>query len=79
MEIVSMVLAAKVNKHLVSLINQEGVKAIGLCGSDGELITACPAPNVAKLGFVGEVARVDPAILQSIMDDGHIPVIASEW
>ncbi|KAL6216902.1 hypothetical protein ACLB2K_010120 [Fragaria x ananassa] len=77
MEIVSMVLAGKVNKNLVSLINREGVKAIGLCGSDGGLITARPAPNAAKLGFVGEVARVDPTILRSIVDDGHIPVIAS--
>ncbi|KAL6212191.1 hypothetical protein ACLB2K_017412 [Fragaria x ananassa] len=77
MEIVSMVLAGKVNKNLVSLINREGVKAIGLCGSDGELITARPAPNAVKLGFVGEVARVDPTILRSIVDDGHIPVIAS--
>ncbi|XP_061990880.1 acetylglutamate kinase, chloroplastic-like [Rosa rugosa] len=55
MEIVSMVLADKVNKHLVSLINREGVKAIGLCGSDGELITSRPAPNAAKLGFVSKV------------------------
>ncbi|XP_050366517.1 acetylglutamate kinase, chloroplastic [Argentina anserina] len=77
MEIVSMVLAGKVNKHLVSLINREGVKAIGLCGSDGGLITARPAPNAEKLGFVGEVARVDPGILRSIVDNGYIPVIAS--
>ncbi|PRQ21409.1 putative acetylglutamate kinase [Rosa chinensis] len=79
MEIISMFLAGKVNKHLVSLINREGVKAIDLCGSDGELITARPAPNAPKLGFVGEVARMDLSILRSIVDDGHIPVIASEW
>ncbi|XP_062096938.1 acetylglutamate kinase, chloroplastic [Humulus lupulus] len=77
MEIVSMVLAGKVNKNLVSLINQAGVKAIGLCGTDGRVVTARPAANAAKLGFVGEVARVDPTILWSIVNDGHIPVIAS--
>lgn len=77
MEIVSMVLVGKVNKNLVSLIDRAGVKAVGLCGADGRLVTARPAPNAAKLGFVGEVARVDPTILWSIVNDGHIPVIAS--
>ncbi|KAF4379506.1 hypothetical protein G4B88_018202 [Cannabis sativa] len=77
MEIVSMVLSGKVNKNLVSLINQAGVKAIGLCGTDGQVVTARPAANAAKLGFVGEVAWVDPTILWSIVNDGHIPVIAS--
>ncbi|GMN39769.1 hypothetical protein TIFTF001_008999 [Ficus carica] len=77
MEIVSMVLAGKVNKNLVSLIDRAGAKAVGLCGSDGRLVTARPAANAAKLGFVGEVARVDPSILHSIVDGGHIPVIAS--
>lgn len=72
-----MVLAGKVNKNLVSLIDRAGVKAIGLCGFDGRLVTARPAPNAAKLGFVGDVARVDPTVLWSIVNDGHIPVIAS--
>ncbi|KAM1247433.1 hypothetical protein ACFX2I_043534 [Malus domestica] len=77
MEVVSMVLVGKVNKNLVSLIDRAGAKAIGLCGMDGRLVTARPVPNAAKLGFVGEVARVDPAVLRSNVEAGYIPVIAS--
>lgn len=77
MEVVEMVLVGKINKSLVSLINLAGGTAIGLCGKDGRLLTARPSPDAASLGFVGDVARVDPAILRPIIAEGHIPVIAS--
>ncbi|PKA64155.1 Acetylglutamate kinase, chloroplastic [Apostasia shenzhenica] len=77
MEVVEMVLVGKVNKSLVSLINLAGGTAIGLCGKDGRLLTARPSPDSASLGFVGEVSRVNPAILRPIIADNHIPVIAS--
>ncbi|KAJ6851374.1 uncharacterized protein M6B38_258695 [Iris pallida] len=77
MEVVEMVLVGKVNKGLVSLINSYGATAVGLCGKDARLITAKPAPDAALLGFVGDVARIDPSILHPIVADGHIPVIAS--
>ncbi|WOL00249.1 hypothetical protein Cni_G08962 [Canna indica] len=77
MEVVEMVLVGKVNKSLVSLINQAGATAVGLCGKDARLLTARPSPDAAALGFVGEVARVDPSILHPILSSGHIPVIAS--
>ncbi|XP_022718357.1 acetylglutamate kinase, chloroplastic-like [Durio zibethinus] len=77
MEVVSMVLVGKVNKDLVSRINFAGATAVGLSGMDGRLLTARPSPNAAQLGFVGEVARVDPTVLQPLVDNGHIPVIAS--
>ncbi|KAM4086659.1 hypothetical protein ACJW30_10G118700 [Castanea mollissima] len=77
MEIVSMVLVGKVNKHLVSLINKAGAIAVGLSGMDGQLLTARPAPNSAQLGFVGEVARVDPTVLRPHIENGHIPVVTS--
>ncbi|KAL0848293.1 hypothetical protein Bca101_021540 [Brassica carinata] len=77
MEIVSMVLVGKVNKNLVSLINAAGATAVGLSGHDGRLLTARPVPNSAQLGFVGEVARVDPNVLRPLVDYGYIPVIAS--
>ncbi|GMH05256.1 hypothetical protein Nepgr_007096 [Nepenthes gracilis] len=77
MEIVSMVLVGKVNKHLVSLINKAGATAVGLSGMDGRLLTARPTPNIAELGFVGEVAAVDPTILRPLVANNHIPVIAS--
>lgn len=77
MEIVSMVLVGRVNKSLVSLINKAGATAVGLSGMDGRLFTARPGPNSAKLGFVGEVARVDPTVIEPLVNSGHIPVIAS--
>nr|CAD1844898.1 unnamed protein product [Ananas comosus var. bracteatus] len=77
MEVVEMVLVGKVNKSLVSLLNAEGATAVGLCGKDARLITARPTPDAAALGFVGEVARVDPAVLRPIIGDAYIPVIAT--
>ncbi|KAJ1687616.1 hypothetical protein LUZ63_019006 [Rhynchospora breviuscula] len=77
MEVVEMVLVGKVNKSLVSLIDLAGATAVGLCGKDAGLIRARPAPNAAALGFVGEVSKVNPAILHPIITNGHIPVIAS--
>ncbi|XP_074591923.1 uncharacterized protein LOC141847747 [Curcuma longa] len=77
MEVVEMVLVGKVNKSLVSLINRAGATAVGLCGKDARLLTARPSPDAAALGFVGDVSRVDPAILLPILADGHIPVVAS--
>jgi acetylglutamate kinase len=77
MEIVSMVLVGKVNKHLVSLINRAGATAVGLSGMDGQLLTARPSPKSQQLGFVGEVARVDPTVMRPLIDSGHIPVVTS--
>ncbi|CAL9199678.1 unnamed protein product [Musa hybrid cultivar] len=77
MEVVEMVLVGKVNKSLVSLIDIAGATAVGLCGKDARLLMARPGPDAVALGFVGEVARVDPAILHPILANGHIPVIAS--
>ncbi|KAI4324140.1 hypothetical protein L6164_023702 [Bauhinia variegata] len=75
MEIVSMVLVGKVNKTLVSLINKAGATAVGLSSMDGRLLTARPSPKAADLGFVGEVAWVDPTILWPLIDNNHIPVV----
>ncbi|XP_050212147.1 acetylglutamate kinase, chloroplastic [Mercurialis annua] len=77
MEIVSMVLVGKVNKDLVSLINKAGATAVGLSGMDGRLLMARPSPNFVNLGFVGEVARVDTTLLEPLVKNGLIPVIAS--
>ncbi|KAK9095450.1 hypothetical protein Scep_026919 [Stephania cephalantha] len=77
MEIVEMVLVGNVNKRLVSLINSAGATAVGLSGADARLLTARPSPNSARLGFVGEVAAVDPTILRPLISAGLIPVIAS--
>lgn len=76
-EIVTMVLVGKVNKHLVSLINKAGATAVGLSGLDGRLFTARPKHNSEQLGFVGDVAHVDPTVLRPLVDNNYIPVIAS--
>ncbi|ERN14641.1 hypothetical protein AMTRI_Chr04g182180 [Amborella trichopoda] len=75
MSVVEMVLAGKVNKSLVSMINCAGGRAVGISGKDGKLVTARPADP--GLGFVGEVARVDSGILTAMSGGGVIPVIAT--
>jgi acetylglutamate kinase len=76
MEVVEMVLVGKVNKEIVSLINQAGGNAIGMCGKDANLITARPEGR-AGIGFVGEVSNVNVHILESLVKDGYIPVVSS--
>ena len=76
MDVVEMVLVGRVNKELVSLINQAGALAVGLCGKDGNLIQARHV-GTEGIGFVGEVASVDPQLLKSLVDHGYIPVISS--
>lgn len=76
MEVVEMVLVGKVNKEIVSLINQAGGKAVGLCGKDGNLIQARPDGREG-IGFVGEVSGVKVKILESLVSSGYIPVVSS--
>ncbi|MEM1426775.1 MAG: acetylglutamate kinase, partial [Cyanobacteria bacterium P01_H01_bin.130] len=76
MDVVEMVLVGRVNKELVSLINQAEGAAVGLCGKDGNLVTARPQGNEG-IGFVGEVATVNPSLLMPLLDAGYIPVISS--
>jgi len=75
MEIVQMVLAGKVNKDIVALINRHGGKAIGLSGHDGNLITA--RRHAGDLGLVGEVDSINANLLHLLNREGYIPVIAS--
>ena len=74
-DIVQMVLAGKVNKDLVSMLESHDGKAIGLCGLDGNMIEAkCLNPD---LGYVGEITAVNPEIIQTTLDNGYIPVIST--
>ncbi len=82
MEIAKMVLVGKVNKEIVSMINRHGTLAVGLSGEDGNLLMARKKSHAASkgqidLGFVGEVATVNPAILNNLMKEEFIPVVAS--
>lgn len=76
MEVVEMVLVGRVNKEIVSLINQEGGSAVGICGKDGNLITARPS-DAEGVGFVGEVQTVNTRLVEALVNSGHIPVISS--
>lgn len=75
MEIVKMVLVGKVNKELVSAINQHGRLAVGIAGDDGNLIMARQLDE--RLGRVGEVTCIDTTVVDNLIEDGFIPVIAS--
>ena len=74
-DIVQMVLAGKVNKSLVGLIESIGGKAIGLTGMDGSLIEAKMLDE--KLGYVGEITHIEEQTILDILDKGYIPVIST--
>jgi acetylglutamate kinase len=76
MDVVEMVLVGRVNKELVSLINQAGGDALGLCGKDANLIKARPTDQTG-IGFVGEVTSVNTHILDTLVKSGYIPVVSS--
>ncbi|MEG1426637.1 MAG: acetylglutamate kinase, partial [Oscillospiraceae bacterium] len=77
MGIVQQILAGKVNKDLVQLIEDHGGKAIGLCGLDGSLLKAKKLETGADLGFVGEICEVNTAILKTTAQGGYIPVVST--
>lgn len=76
-DIVQMVLAGKVNKSLVQLLENHGGKAIGLCGLDGRLLMAEKLVSSVDLGYVGEIKEVNPAPLDNAMQNGYIPIVAT--
>lgn len=76
-EIVQQVLAGKVNKSLVQLLESHGGHAIGLCGLDGRMLMAEKLVTSADLGFVGEITEVNPKPLEMVMNNGYIPIVAT--
>lgn len=92
MDVVEMVLGGAVNKEIVSLINSEGGRAVGITGKDGGLIKArklvvsrqsqgatvaeMAAPEIIDIGHVGEVSEVDTSVIDMLTGGGFIPVIA---
>ncbi len=74
-ELVQMVLAGKVNKNLVNLLENTGGKAIGLSGMDGHMIEAKAQDE--RLGFVGEITNVNTAPITDLLDKGYIPVVST--
>jgi len=87
MDVVEMVLGGSVNKEIVSLLNHNGGKAVGLTGKDGQLIRArklkvrhktpeMSAPEIIDIGHVGEVESVSTDVLDMLVNSDFIPVIA---
>ncbi len=74
-DIVQMVLAGKVNKDLVSLLQSHGGNAVGFCGLDGNLLVAEELDP--QLGYVGEITEVNPGVITTALDNGYIPVIST--
>ena len=74
-EIVQMVLAGKVNKNLVNLMQNKGGKAIGLCGIDGHMIESKPIDE--RLGYVGEITNVNVDPILDVLEKGYIPVVST--
>lgn len=75
MDIAQMVLAGKVNKNLVKLLEMKGGQAIGLSGMDGHMIEAKMKDE--KLGFVGEITGVNTKPIDDLLEKGYIPVIST--
>ena len=74
-DIVQMVLAGKINKNLVNLLQNKGGKAIGLCGIDGHMIEA--TKKDPRLGFVGEITDVNVEPILDVLERGYIPVVST--
>lgn len=76
MEVVEMVLN-RVNKYLVQMVEHLGVKAIGICGKDGDMLhVKKKMPNGKDIGYVGDVDTVTTDILDTLLENDYIPIIA---
>jgi acetylglutamate kinase len=79
MDIVEMVLVGKINKEIISLINLIGGKAVGISGKDGKLIIAkkmLVEDEKVDLGYVGEVDKINPQIINNLIEGGYITVVS---
>jgi acetylglutamate kinase len=81
-DVVRMVLTGQVQREVVGLINDHGPLAVGLSGEDAHLFTAERRPVVVDgvpvdVGLVGDVTRVDPTFVTTVLDDGLVPVVSS--
>jgi len=74
-DIVQMVLAGKVNKDIVNILQTAGNKAVGICGIDGGMIKVSRISK--ELGYVGEIESIDTGIIHDLLDNGYVPVIST--
>ncbi|MDK8181649.1 acetylglutamate kinase [Paenibacillus sp. UMB4589-SE434] len=76
LDVVEMVLAGGMNKQIVRRLHRVGASAIGLSGTDGQLITAQPVAQTDEIGFVGDVVGIDASLIEGVLNMGYMPVIA---
>lgn len=76
LDVVEMALSGAVNKQIVRKVTDANGQAYGISGVDGGMLTAAPAKNAEKLGFVGEIVDVNTNIIDNIVTQGYIPVIS---
>ncbi|NLM77679.1 MAG: acetylglutamate kinase [Ruminococcaceae bacterium] len=81
MSVAQMVLVGKTNKEIVARLNQNGAKAIGICGIDGRLIecekiTRDRDGNPIDIGYVGQIVKINTRVLEMLANDEYIPVVA---
>lgn len=77
MEIVNMILSGKVNKELVAGLESYGAKAVGLSGTDANLISAKKIEGEFDYGFVGDIEKINEAVIIDLLDKGYVPIISS--
>ena len=82
MDVVRMVLVGQVQREIIGLINTHGPFAVGLSGEDGRLMTASRHPGIVEgeevdIGLVGDIDHVEPGVIEGLLVNGRIPVIAS--
>lgn len=77
MQVAQEVLAGGVNKTLVRAVGVAGGRALGICGLDGRLLTACKHDGDVDLGYVGDIESVDCRLLNDGLDKGYLMVVAS--
>lgn len=75
MEVVEMVLSGSINKEITALLNEHGAQALGVSGKDASMLKAKPI-NMDKYGYVGDISSVDPKVINNLIADKFIPVIA---
>jgi len=75
MEVVQMVLNGHVNPQIVSAINTHGNVAVGLSGEDGRILQV--TPRDPALGFVGDIEKVRPQVIEGLLNDGFVPVLST--
>lgn len=77
MEAVEMVLSGKINKDIITNIQKQGLNAVGISGKDGNILTAVKKfVNGHDAGFIGEVKKVNPSLIETLIEKDFIPVIA---